>query len=251
MKSTMRVFTTLVLAGLSLTAFAQDPFDLKVADFRIIQDKNVQKEIGLTEGQRKTMNGFADANNAAAKAKVAEYQKAKKQPDAAFNKFMYDHAVELQGKVLKTLSPNQLKRVREITLQAIGPRALLVPAVATKVGMSNAELNALSKAIHDGDNQVAAIKSQVAAKIREKYKTQKQPKTKKEADDLNAKLNADLMAEMKKHEPEMQKIINTSQQKAAAIVKKPYQEKLIALCGKPFAPAGAIKGVPKGPSAKG
>lgn len=236
MNSKMRVLTILGILGIAVSSFAADDFDYKVANIDVLRDKAVQTELGITEGQRKTMNVFADTYSKANNEKVVEYQKAKKQPDQAFSKFSFDQYVKLRTSVLKTLSPNQIKRLREITLQAAGPRSLLDKAVADRVGIPTADYSKFCTAIREGDQKVSKIKKDVSDKVRLKYKDQKPPKTKKESDALQAKLNNDLAAEMKKHEAEMKAAITSSEAKTAKIITKKHLESLQVLMGKPFNP---------------
>lgn len=241
MNSTMRLLTAVTLVGVAVSAHAFDDFDQKIANIDVLRDKNVQAELGITEGQRKTMNVYADKYSKANNDKIAEYQKGKKQPDQAFQTFMFNQYLTLRKGVLATLSPNQTKRLREITLQAAGPRALLDKAVADKVGMPTAEYTKFKAAINEGDQKVAKIKSQVSAKVREKYKTQKPPKTKAEADALQKKINTDLATEMKKHEAEMKSVLMASEKKTSSLVKPQYVNSLKVLMGKPFAPKAPVK----------
>ena len=234
MKSKMRLLTILGVLGLALSAFAFDDFDYKVSNIDVLRDKGVQAEIGITEGQRSRMNVFAEQYSKASQAKVAEYQKAKKKPDQALSKFSFDLYVTLRTNVLKILSPGQIKRLRELTLQAAGPRALLDKAVSERVGIPSAEYTAFCAAIRDGDQKVAAIKQKVSEKVRLRYKNQKPPKTQKESEDLQKKLNADLSAEMKLHDSELRSVITASETKTGKIITKKYLDALKALMGKAF-----------------
>jgi hypothetical protein len=230
----MRAITILTFLCASVAAHAADAFDLKVANIDVLQDKNVQAEIGITPGQLKTMNVYAAQYTAQNKAKVDEYQKAKKQIDKAFTDFHTSQYIGLRTNVLKTLSPNQIKRLRELTLQAAGPRALLDKAVADKVGIPTPAYSNFCTAIREGDQKIAAIKQKVSDAVKAKYKNQKPPKTKKESDDLRAKVNADLAAEMKKHEGELANILKTSEAKTSQIISKKYLDSLKALMGKKY-----------------
>lgn len=230
----MRIFTILTLICTSVLAFAADDFDTKVANIDVLRDKNVQAELGITEGQRKSMNVFADKFTTANREKVAEYQKAKKKPDQAFADFGMKQYVSLRTNVLKILSPGQIKRLRELTLQAAGPRALLDKTVSDKVGIPTAEYTKFRATIAEGDQKIAKIKKAVAEKIEKKYKDQKQPKTQKETDALRAKFNKDLEAEMKSREAEMKAVLIASEKKTGAIITKKYLDTLKALMGKPF-----------------
>ena len=234
MSRKMRAFTILTLVCASVLAHGADDFDLKVANIDVLQDKNVQADMGITQGQRKTLNLYAEKLNATNKAKILEYQKANKKPDQAFVDYGRKQYIQLRTSVLKALSPNQIKRLRELTLRAAGPRALLDKAVADKVGMPTKDFSTFCAAIREGDQKIAKIKSDVSDKIRAKYKDQKQPKTQKEGDALQAKLNADLAAEMKKHESEMKTVLQTSEAKTSKIVTKKYLDTLVVLMGKPL-----------------
>jgi hypothetical protein len=232
----MRAFTILTLVCAAVFANAADDFDLKVSNIDVLRDKNVQTELGITEGQRKTMNVFADKFTSENKAKVLEYQKAKKQPDKAFQDFGLKQYITLRTSVLKTLSPNQVKRLRELTLQAAGPRALLDKTVADKVGIPTAEYNKFRTAISEGDGKIAQIKKAVADKLEKKYSSEKKPASQKEADALRARFNKDLTAEMKKKEGEMSAVLKASEAKTGSIITKKYLDALAALMGKRFVP---------------
>ncbi len=241
----MRILTMLSFACAAALAHAFDDFDLKVSNIDVLRDKNVQAELQVTEGQRKTMNVYADKYKAAADAKTNEYKNAKKVPDQAFSKYGFDIYVQLRTSVLKTLSPNQIKRLRELTLQAAGPRALLDKNVSDRVGIPTAEYNKLVTAVSEGDGKIAKIKKLVSDKIRLKYKSQKPPTNEKETKALNIKFSADLEREMKTHEAEMKTILQTAEAKTKAVVTKKYLDALGVLMGKPFVPPKS--GAPKKP----
>jgi hypothetical protein len=234
-----RLVSTVVLVSTAALSFARDEFDLKVSNIEILRDKAVQAELGITPGQLKGLNTYADTYTKANRVKVEEYQKAKKQADAAFQKFAMAQYVTLRSAVLQVLSDGQLKRLREITLQAAGPRAVLDKAVATKIGLSDADYNQVKNAIIDGDRKTGAIKNEVGQKIRLKYKDQKPPKTKEEADKLNKKLGDELNTEMKKRASEVQRIITASDNTVKKYITKTHLDKLKALMGKPFQPKAA------------
>lgn len=232
----MRAFTIFTFLVLAVTAHAADAFDLKVANIDVLQDKNVQAELGITAGQLKSMNVFAAQYSATNKTKIEEYQKAKKQIDQAFSDFHVKQYILLRNNVLKLLSPNQVKRLRELTLQAAGPRALLDKSVADKVGIPPTEYNSFCAAIREGDQKVAKIKKEVSDKIQVKYKGQKPPTTKKESDALRLKVNTDISIEMRKHEAEMKTVLSASEAKTSKIITKKYLDALQVLMGKRFTP---------------
>jgi hypothetical protein len=225
-----------VAASIAGAAFAQDKFDFSVANIEILRDKGAQKDIGITEGQLKTLNGYADKFSKTTKAKSDEYQKAKKKPDAAWQKFFTGEYITLRTNVLKSLSPGQLKRLREITIQAAGPRAIMDKQVALKVGLTEADHKKIVAAIIEGDKKVAKIKQEIGAKVGPKYKDKK-PKTKEEADKLQKQLNDDLGKEMSKRSNEINAIAKAQDGKVKAIVKEVHLKRLQDLMGKPFKPS--------------
>lgn len=236
----VRLVSVTSLLVVASAAMARDEFDLKVANIEILRDRAVQDELGITEGQRKTLNKHADKFSAANKTKIDEYTKAKKQPDAAFQKFTAAQYVTLRSSVLASLSDGQLKRLRELTIQAAGPRAILDKTVATKIGLTDKEYNTIRTSIADSDQRIAKIKMEVGQKIQPKYKDKK-PKTKEEADKLNKQIQADLNTEMKKREKELQALIKASDAKVKTVVKQTHLDKLKALAGKPYQPKASAK----------
>lgn len=232
----VRLVAVVSLLAATTAAFAKDEFDMKVANVEILRDRAIQDELGITEGQRKTLNTFADKFNAANNAKIAEYQKAKKQPDMAFQKFTYGQYVTMRAGVLGALSDGQLKRLREITIQAAGPRAILDKVIATKIGLSDKDYTFIRSTIVASDQKIAKIKQGVGEVIRKKYEKVAKPKTKEEAEKLNKKVQADIASEMKKHQGEIQALVKASDDKVKTVVKQTHLDKLKALIGKPFQP---------------
>jgi hypothetical protein len=232
----LRLVSAASLFAIATAGLAKDEFDLKVANVEIMRDRVIQDELGITEGQRKTLNGFADKFNAANNAKIAEYQKAKKQPDMAFQKYTFEQYVKMRTAVLGSLSDGQLRRLREITIQAAGPRAIMDKNVATKIGLTDKDYTFIRSTIVASDQKIAKIKGEVGEIIRKKYEKAAKPKTKAEAEALNKKVQGDIATQMKKREPELSKIVKSSDEKVKTVVKQTHLDKLKALCGKPFQP---------------
>jgi len=232
----MKWLASLVFIAASTLALAADKFDFDVANVQILIDKAVQKEVGITEAQRTKLNKFADALNKANNDKAAEYQKAKKPVDAEFQKFGMSTFVTFRKNCLETLTPVQLKRLREITIQAAGPRALMDRTVAAKCGLTDPTYGQFMKAINEGDIKVAKIKSEVSKIMEQKYSKTPQPKTQKEGEALQKKIQADTAAEMKKREPQLKKVLAENDASLKKYVKQEYLDKLKALMGKPFNP---------------
>lgn len=240
----MKWIGSLALLTAASWTLAADAFDFEVANVQILTDRAVQKDMGISDKQRNTLNDYASAMTKATNEKIAEYQKANKQPDAAFQKFGMDQFVAFRKKCLSVLSAAQLKRLREITIQSAGVRALLDKTVATKCGLVDPTYTSFYKAVQDGDRKVGKIKAEVGEVIKKKYGASK-PKDQKESDALQAKINKDLSAEMKKRDPEMKKVILENEANIKKYVKKEHFDKLKALMGKVFVPPQ-----PKAPQGK-
>jgi hypothetical protein len=144
--------------------------------------------------------------------------------------------VTFRKNCLETLTPVQLKRLREITIQAAGPRALMDRTVAAKCGLTDPTYGQFMKAINEGDIKVAKIKSEVSKIMEQKYSKTPQPKTQKEGEALQKKIQADTAAEMKKREPQLKKVLAENDASLKKYVKQEYLDKLKALMGKPFKP---------------
>src|SRR5438270_3938917 len=64
----IRFLLVALVASVGVSAFAQlDPFDAKYSHMELLQRKDLQHEIKLTEAQRATMNKFADQHRARVK----------------------------------------------------------------------------------------------------------------------------------------------------------------------------------------
>lgn len=235
----MRLITTFAMMAVAVAAFADD-FDRKIASIDVLRDKAVQKDMGVTTGQLTTLNKFATEFETTMRKKIEEYQKAKKQPDEPFRKFSDTQVNKLRGQVLGVLSEGQVKRLREITIQAAGPRAILDANVAAKIGLTTAEHKAFLSAIQEGDRALARIKQDVAMAVQAKHKNDAKPKNGKESDALQKKLFAEINEGMKKREGETKAILQKADKKTAAIIKKTHMDKLKTLMGKAFVakPAG-------------
>lgn len=153
--------TTLVLAGIA----GADTFDNQVASIVLLQDKMVQTELKITAAQRAKLNAFGGQFNAEQKAYFAEMEKKMKAnngkaPDPD-KKREFKMVTDLKAKVLGSLSATQVKRLREISLQAIGVTALGDNTVASRVGLNATQKKKIQDLLTKGLKDVEAI--QVAA----------------------------------------------------------------------------------------
>ncbi|HTQ10100.1 MAG TPA: hypothetical protein VMI31_08530 [Fimbriimonadaceae bacterium] len=163
----MKRFFLLLIVLASSFAGAADSFDEHCANIAILQDRNVQNEIGVSAAQRNRMNQFADAN----RNELLAYKKklGGKPPDpAVLDRYM----LELKGNVDNVLTAGQLKRLREVSLQWAGLLGLMDKTVASRVGLEGSQYAKFKQTFIDGQAAVAKINQQVNEELRpigEKY----------------------------------------------------------------------------------
>jgi hypothetical protein len=242
----MKAHLSLLSALLVVTASAQvskplpgkmDEFYFHAADVALLQMKPVQKEIGVTEAQRKRMNDFADVHRGRLKTLEEQYKKSKKDPrEAAKDPKLVGFFYELKLNVMRALKPAQLKRLGEISLQRVGLAALTDEIVGKKVGMSMAQVEKMRKAFRDGGQKYAAAEKAAAEPVLAKYKD-KRVKDQKEAEAMQKAFNSDLGAAMKKAGPKLVGIKSAAEKSMKALLTPQQLAKYQALLGKKFNPA--------------
>ncbi len=158
---TITVFTA-ALAG-------ADNFDNQVASIVLLQDKAIQTELKITEAQRSKLNTYGTQFNNQQKAYMAEMEKKEKvkkgsaKPDQARE---FKMVTDLKSKVLSCLSAPQIKRLREISLQAIGVTALGDNTIAAKVGLNATQKKSIQTLLTKGLADVDKIKMDADTKAK-------------------------------------------------------------------------------------
>ncbi len=214
-----------------------DQFYFHAADVALLQVKPVQKELGVTEVQRKRMNSFADIHRGRLKKLEDEYKKAKKDPqEAPKDPKLVGFFYELKLNVMRTLQPAQLKRLGEISLQRVGLAALTDDVVAKKVGMSKDQTDKMRTAFQAGGTRYAAAEKAAATPVLTKYKD-KRVKDQKEAEAMQKQFDAELKVAMQKAGPGLANIRTTAETNMKAILTAQQLAKYQALLGKKFNPA--------------
>lgn len=224
----------LIAMTTSVQAQAPDPFDFHCADIGILQVKQVQSEVGITEAQRKAMNDAAATH----KTRLATYeaqQKAAKTKDTQpqTQAKLRGYFDELKKGVLRALKPTQLKRLRELTLQRAGLLALLDDLVAKKIGLSGASYESFRKTFSDGAKQAGEIERTNLKPIFDKYSA-KRPKDDAERKQLETQMRGELDAASKRIAPQIQQLQASTQQKLIGLLSAPQKTAWQALLGQPF-----------------
>lgn len=151
-------------------ATAVDSFDYHCANIALLQaggngmGKILQKEVGLTSAQIAQMNKFAQAN-----IKDLEAYKKSLGGKNANLKVLSGYMDRLKSKVVGVMTPAQVRRLRELNLQAAGLIGLLDKVVATKIGMSDSQYTKFRQIYTDGRKSADTIMRAAQQPISEKY----------------------------------------------------------------------------------
>jgi len=233
----MRPLLLTLLVALATTGFAQlDPFDYHCADVVLLQAKEIQTDIGVTEAQRKKMNDAADTHRVRLTTYEAQQKSAKtkdsKEQQTTKLKGFYD---ELKRGVFGSLTAAQLKRLREISLQRAGLLALLDDVVAKKIGLTGASQTKFKTTFTEGAKSAATIERTNLKPIFDKYEPRmRAAKTEADRKKVEAQMRPELDAASKKIAPQIQQLQGDTQKKLVAILTPQQKTAWTALLGKPF-----------------
>lgn len=225
-----------LLMTLPFVAGAQaklDPFDLHVSSLRILERKDVQAEIKITTAQRAKMDKFADGYNVELNAYLAALKK-----EGKGNQPMPDQTVvmmlgKLKQNVMALLTPVQLKRLREISLQAYGLNGIMDTTVAKKVGLSQDQVSKMKSTFEAGSKKANGLMLKAMQPVEKQFKGKK-PKTEKDAQALEKDYLAKSKAAMAGVMPQVQKVRGDTQKAMLAIVTAKQRQSYLALQGKVF-----------------
>ncbi|MBL8068076.1 MAG: hypothetical protein JNM28_06480 [Armatimonadetes bacterium] len=227
---------TAALLILGPTMLLAQSFEEKTANVDLLREKPVQTELGITDALRDKMNKVADEFNKNSNELLEAFKKDNPNaqgPDEALVKKINTFKLDLNRKILKLLSPAQVKRLSEITLQILGYQALLSDDVAKKIGLDAAQ----SKKLRDGftslNRQVQEVQQKALKPIYDKYGKQ-QPKNEEEAKALQEKANKEAQEVAKSAEPELTKLRNEWLTLVKKTVKAIQLNRFEALQGQPF-----------------
>lgn len=228
--------SALVLVGIAAAmASAQtlDPFDAHCADVLLLQSKPIQADIGITQAQRDKMNTFAAAH----RAKMADLEKQYKEQHKDVNVQVAQAYQTFKSNILGQLSPAQVRRLREITLQGVGLAALRDREVTNKIGMTQAQATKYETIYKEGAKKFGDTEQAAIEPILKPYEG-KTAKTKEEAAKLNTEVQAKLLAVKKKVQPVLKQIRDKYDAQLRGVLTPPQTKNYQALLGKPYKPTG-------------
>ena len=231
MRKVSYLFTLLLLVS-PVLAIAQkmDPFDLHVASLKVLEDRSVQRELGVTAAQRDKMNEYANTYNTELKAYQAQRQKDHKMP--TLDDTVADMLDKVKQNVMAVLSPSQLRRLREISLQAFGLNGIMDDTVAKRVGLSTSQLSKMRKTYADGSKQANDIMSKAMQPVNQKFKVK--PKNAQQEQTMENQYVQQSKLAMSMVMPQVQKVNDQTQAQMLGIITSKQRAAYLALQGKPF-----------------
>lgn len=235
----------LLATALMSSVAKADQFDYLIANILLLQEKPVQKELGVTEAQRAKLNGHADWMNGKMAALDKQYTEQRKKnanakaPTAEVTKLQRDFKQRLMGE----LTANQVVRLREVTIQVAGYPALFDDMIAKRLGLTSKQSTTLktswSKTAKKADalvEKAIGIQKKAAEPVIASF-GKKAPKNDAEKKARQDKVNAAVA----KVQPQVKKIeaeIDSLRASFASVVSKTLTAKQIAdfkaLQGRPF-----------------
>lgn len=234
LKRFLPLLAAAMLCGVAAAQGKIDPFDAHCADIVVLQLKPVQKELGVSEAQRKKLNEQANWHQSQLKLLDQQVQKNKQNPNSPeIQGKIADLFAGLKARVLTNLTPVQIKRLGELSIQRVGDAALTDPIVAKKVGMSDAQIKKLQATFQEGAKKYFELEQQTAQKVLLPYKDRK-PKDQAEAQRLNQEIQGKIAAAAKQAKPRLDAIKADYAKRIKAMLTSSQATAFAKLKGKPF-----------------
>src|ERR1019366_6847049 len=128
--------------------------------------KKIQKEVGITEAQRKRLNDAADHERTIAQPYLQQLQREGKDASSLNTDQKYlGFLIELRDNCLAALSPSQIKRLGELSLQSVDIGGILDVVVAKQIGMSVAQLTKARAVYAEGVKRSSGIVKEIERQV--------------------------------------------------------------------------------------
>lgn len=225
-----------VIAVLSMSAvgFAQDAFDMALSDVRLLQTDEVRKELNVTQAQRDRMNRASAGYNRVAERVEAKLRK-EEQPSEADRKAMESEFGKMRTGVLRVLNPNQLRRLREITMQTVGLPLLVEPNVMRRLKITSQQKSTIESTFRTASQQLETISREVNQKVEREFRNEK-PKNEAERRRVAERYQRRMGEEMRKVAPRVEKIQSDARNRIMRTLSEAQRKQWDALLGRPFNP---------------
>lgn len=234
-----KVLTLGLLVAVASIGAAQT-FEAQISDLALLQNKQVQEELKISEATRDKMNKFAEDFNRRANSAQEEFRKKNPnatQPSQGLIDQLAKFESDLKKQVFGSLSKAQMKRLSELTLQAAGYPALMNDVVAKKVGLNATQIKKLRDEFQKMGTEVNRLQEGAIKPIYDKYGKEK-PENEEEAKRVQEKVESETKAAMNKIQPQLDKLRDSWLLVVKKTVKAIQMNQFEALQGKPFRPSG-------------
>lgn len=182
------------LFAISAAGAAQDSFDAHCANILLLTNRSVQTELNITQPQRTKLEQHADSFNADMKAVMdgvmKEAEKTKQPPQLPERRVGELHS-RLKTRVIRELTPAQLRRLRELSLQQAGLRAMVDPIVARRLGLTTAQNQSVKRAMDTARAEAAKLQKDADDDLRKRFGS-RQPRTDAEREAMQKEFQAAL-----------------------------------------------------------
>lgn len=231
-KPSMKARTLLLTGAVLASAMASSQsvvFNQKVANVMLLQIDSVKKELKITDSQRAKMNEAAKPFNTYAQ----ELEKTNKEPSQAQITKLTNLRDAMRTKVIALLTVDQVRRLREITLQDAGLFAIATNDVAKELGIVGANLTAIRNALKSGAERSQKIIQETELKVLKQFE-KRNPQTESDKKKVGEEYKKKLIAEMQRIKPQVDKIEKDTTATVMSKLSTAQRQKWVALQGKPF-----------------
>lgn len=207
---TMRAFLLVLLIGVCGVSAAQSSFPrtLNSDMVGLLQFEAVQKEVKLSESQKKKIDGHFAALKSQVEPIMKSNPTTEAQKEAARKKIQAASEV-FHGKALGELSAVQKKRLREVTLQSLGAVSFLIDEVSKELALTQQQKSQVAAAHKAFRSQVEALQ----AKRQKEFEAVPKPKDSKDEKAVKAYVEK-VQALMEKRAAEDKKTIEAAKKVA-------------------------------------
>lgn len=228
----------MAIAAVGVVAFANAAADDMIyayaSNVKLLEAPEVKKELGVTEAQLTEMRKHAawhgrqlQALEQAMKDQEAKTGKKPELPVPQLQMLME----EMKRRVLSELTKVQVKRLGEISLQSLGPQAMVDPQVAKHLSITDAQRKKLAGLFEATGKKIAALTEAAEKPLEAKYKGKLNDEAtkrefEKEAATARGKLEKDVAPILAQLNKDIDATITASQKKAwTELLGKPFQPK--------------------------
>lgn len=206
----------------------------QIASVDVLQGKDVQAELKVTDTQVNALNKYGGTYNSVAGRLKDGYQKGQVSK-GEFDRAIQDAQEQLHTQILLELKKEQVVRLGQITLQRAGILAILNSTVATQIGLTEAQSKALRDGIQKTGREVAEVERAAKEPILLKYKAM-EPKSDDEKKKLSESMENELAEANSKIQPDLKRLRKGFEDLVESTLTKAQMETWKQLKGPVFSP---------------